>query len=168
MKTWTTALLCSFLSLLLLASCQTKGSPGKAQIEKVEKTAMEARADLFELPNARLVAEKSRTGTDPRLHPGCVYVAYYMIFESEEPFDKIIASYRENLKVTGWEPHPGIKQGDRFYVFRKSPQIVVDISDYSLRDDILPVPTLAKVETKKTIYYVLLAYYDPSEERCMG
>ena len=92
-------------------------------------------------------------------------VGYDLIYQSEDPFETILADYRENLKKGGWEPYPGFPHNaneNYWDIFRYSPQAVMEIST-SVDEKRIPYQALLK---KDRLYSVLFVYYDPLESDC--
>ena len=164
-------LLVNILGLLLMVSaCKRSGEPSDEQIENAKATVVAIRDTLFVPADATLVAERLKYATNPELMPGCVRAFILMVYQTPRDFRQILTEYREALKATDWEPSPyhSHEQYD-FDIFIMGTQDFFEISSYPLREDILPVPTLASPRGLAfTIYYLQLSHYDPAILGCKG
>lgn len=168
---WQTILLVTILALLpVVCACKKSGEPSDEQIENAKAAVAAIRDTLFVPADATLLAERLKYGANPELMPGCVRAFILMAYQAPRDFRQILTEYREALKVTKWEPSPYHSHDqDDFDIFIMGTQDFFEISDHPLRQDILPVPTLASpVEQSFTIYYLQLSHYDPAIIGCSG
>lgn len=164
---WKTLL---FVAPLVLSACGATGQPSEQQIESAKAEAEEVRSQLYVPQGTSLLVERLTYSTDPDLYPGCVRVLINIAYQSPNDFDDVLTEYREKLVEMGWELSPDHRhdQNDVDF-FQLGPEALLTIAEFPVRPDLLPPPTPNDI-SKQTlpIYYLLLAYYDPSRHECSG
>ena len=154
------------VAVLTLNACTPGGQPSDKEIEAAKIKVSQIRNSLYLPKGVTLQTEILTYGTNPRLYPGCVVGMIYMSYRTSRTFEEVLNEYREALKIDGWEPSPDQShdQADIDF-FVKGPQVILEISSFPLRPDLLPVPTLPAGQNLIN-YYLGLLYFSISRDEC--
>lgn len=155
---------------IALGGCQSTNLPSSSQIASARTEAARSRSSLYVPSDSLLLAETRDTVSvqNPDSYPRCVDIATEIAYTSPRSFPEILNDYRTNLASVGWDVSPlrdQVRRGADF--FNYGLQGFLTIASYPLRTDILSIPTsITSTQSTGTIYYVELAYYDPSRVHC--